>query len=127
MSCHTPVPHSLERRGDRRERREAGDVGVDPDECGSVVGIGWAGPAGAGRIPRHGAESSRTGKVRDSRLDCILALDRHQIDVILVSMEIHVDAIRRDLVATASALGDESLAESLRRLVDASSLRCGSV
>ena len=35
-------------------------------------------------------------------------------------MEIHVDAIRRDLVATASALGDESLAESLRRLVDAS-------
>ena len=35
-------------------------------------------------------------------------------------MEIHVDAIRRDLVATASALGDESLADSLRRLVDAS-------
>ena len=35
-------------------------------------------------------------------------------------MEIHVDAIRRDLVATAGALGDESLAESLRRLVDAS-------
>ena len=35
-------------------------------------------------------------------------------------MEIHVDAIRRDLVATASALGEESLAESLRRLVDAS-------
>jgi predicted HicB family RNase H-like nuclease len=49
-----------------------------------------------------------------------LALDRHQIDVILVQMEIHVDAIRRDLVATASALGDESLVESLRRLVDAS-------
>jgi hypothetical protein len=35
-------------------------------------------------------------------------------------MEIHVDAIRRDLVATASALGDESLADALRRLVDAS-------
>ena len=35
-------------------------------------------------------------------------------------MEIHVDAIRRDLVATASALGDESLADSLRRHVDAS-------
>jgi HicB-like protein involved in pilus formation len=49
-----------------------------------------------------------------------MALDRHQIDVILVRMEIHVDAIRRDLVATASALGDESLAEALRRLVDAS-------
>ena len=31
-----------------------------------------------------------------------------------------MDAIRRDLVATASALGDESFAESLRRLVDAS-------
>lgn len=49
-----------------------------------------------------------------------MALDRHQIDVILVRMEIHVDAIRRDLVATASALGDESLADALRRLVDAS-------
>ena len=35
-------------------------------------------------------------------------------------MELHVDAIRRDLVATASALGDESLADALRRLVDAS-------
>ncbi|HEY1316357.1 MAG TPA: toxin-antitoxin system HicB family antitoxin [Gaiella sp.] len=35
-------------------------------------------------------------------------------------MEIHVDAIRRDLVATASAIGDESLADALRRLVDAS-------
>jgi HicB-like protein involved in pilus formation len=35
-------------------------------------------------------------------------------------MEIHVDAIRRDLVATASALGDEPLADALRRLVDAS-------
>ena len=35
-------------------------------------------------------------------------------------MEIHVDAIRRDLVTTASALGDESLADALRRLVDAS-------
>jgi hypothetical protein len=35
-------------------------------------------------------------------------------------MEIHVDAIRRDLVATASALGDESLADAFRRLVDAS-------
>lgn len=35
-------------------------------------------------------------------------------------MEIHVDAIGRDLVATASALGDESLVETLRRLVDAS-------
>jgi hypothetical protein len=34
-------------------------------------------------------------------------------------MEIHVDAIRRDLVASASAVGDESLAEALRRLVDA--------
>ncbi len=31
-----------------------------------------------------------------------------------------MDAIRRDLVATASALGDESLADALRRLVDAS-------
>ena len=49
-----------------------------------------------------------------------MALDRHQIDVIVVRMEIHVDAIRRDLVATASALGDESLADALRRLVDAS-------
>jgi hypothetical protein len=49
-----------------------------------------------------------------------LALDRHQIDVILTQMEIHVDAIRRDLAATASALGDESLVEALRRLVDAS-------
>jgi len=35
-------------------------------------------------------------------------------------MEIHVDAIGRDLVATASALGDEALVETLRRLVDAS-------
>ena len=35
-------------------------------------------------------------------------------------MEILVDAIRRDLVATASALGDESLADALRRLVEAS-------
>ena len=35
-------------------------------------------------------------------------------------MEIHVDAIRRDLVATASALGDESIADALRLLVDAS-------
>jgi predicted HicB family RNase H-like nuclease len=35
-------------------------------------------------------------------------------------MEIHVDAIRRDLVATATALGDESLVETLRRLVEAS-------
>ena len=34
-------------------------------------------------------------------------------------MEIHVDAIRRDLVATASALGDESLADAFRRLVEA--------
>lgn len=49
-----------------------------------------------------------------------MAFDRHQIDVILVRMEIHVDAIRRDLVATASAIGDESLADALRRLVDAS-------
>jgi hypothetical protein len=38
----------------------------------------------------------------------------------MVRMEIHVDAIGRDLVATASALGDESLVETLRRLVDAS-------
>jgi hypothetical protein len=38
----------------------------------------------------------------------------------MVRMEIHVDAIRRDLAATASALGDEALADSLRRLVDAS-------
>ena len=35
-------------------------------------------------------------------------------------MEIHVEAIGRDLVATATALGDESLVETLRRLVDAS-------
>jgi predicted HicB family RNase H-like nuclease len=49
-----------------------------------------------------------------------MALYRHQIDVIMVRMEIHVDAIGRDLVATASALGDESLVETLRRLVDAS-------
>ena len=35
-------------------------------------------------------------------------------------MEIHVEAIGRDLAATASALGDESLADALRRLVDAS-------
>ena len=34
----------------------------------------------------------------------------------MVRMEIHVDAIGRDLVATASALGDESLVETLRRL-----------
>ncbi len=34
-------------------------------------------------------------------------------------MEIHVDAITRDLVATATALGDESLVEGLRRLSDA--------
>ena len=38
----------------------------------------------------------------------------------MVRMEIHVDAIGRDLVATASALGDELLVETLRRLVDAS-------
>src|SRR5262245_32131586 len=50
----------------------------------------------------------------------MMALDRHQFDVILMRMEIHVDAIRRDLVATASALGDDSLADALRRLVDAS-------
>jgi hypothetical protein len=35
-------------------------------------------------------------------------------------MEIHVDAIRRDLVTTATALGDDALVETLRRLVDAS-------
>ena len=35
-------------------------------------------------------------------------------------MEIHLDAIRRDLMAAASAVGDESLADSLRGLVDAS-------
>ncbi len=35
-------------------------------------------------------------------------------------MEIHVDAIRRDLAASASVLGDDSLAETVRRLVDAS-------
>jgi hypothetical protein len=35
-------------------------------------------------------------------------------------MEIHVDAIRRDLLATATVFGDESLVETLRRLVDAS-------
>jgi HicB family len=35
-------------------------------------------------------------------------------------MEIHVDAIGRDLVATASVLGDDSLVETLRRLVAAS-------
>jgi hypothetical protein len=34
-------------------------------------------------------------------------------------MEIHVDAIRRDLVGTASAVADESLVESFRRLLDA--------
>ncbi|HEX5584264.1 YlcI/YnfO family protein [Gaiella sp.] len=35
-------------------------------------------------------------------------------------MELHVEAIRRDLVATASVLGDDSLVDTLRRLVDAS-------
>ena len=35
-------------------------------------------------------------------------------------MELHLDAIRRDLMAAASAVGDESLADSLRGLVDAS-------
>jgi hypothetical protein len=49
-----------------------------------------------------------------------MALDRHQNDVILVRMEIHVDAIRRDLAATARMFGDEALVEALGRLVDAS-------
>lgn len=48
-----------------------------------------------------------------------MALDRHQIDVILTRVQIHVDAITRDLVATASALGDDTAAESLGRLADA--------
>lgn len=34
-------------------------------------------------------------------------------------MEIHVEAIQRDLVATAGVLGDESLVEAFRRLADA--------
>jgi len=34
-------------------------------------------------------------------------------------MEIHVEAIQRDLVATAAVLGDESLVEAFRRLADA--------
>jgi hypothetical protein len=38
----------------------------------------------------------------------------------MVRMEIHIDGIRRDLVLTATALGDESLVDTLRRLVDAS-------
>jgi HicB family len=54
------------------------------------------------------------------RHDSGAALDRHQNDVIMTSMEIHVDAIRRDLLATATVFGDESLVETLRRLVDAS-------
>lgn len=49
-----------------------------------------------------------------------MTLTRHHFDVILVLMEIHVEAIGRDLVATATALGDETLVETLRRLVDAS-------
>ena len=34
-------------------------------------------------------------------------------------MEIHIDAIKRDLVGVINALGDESLAEQWRRLADA--------
>jgi hypothetical protein len=52
--------------------------------------------------------------------DIAMTLTRHHFDVILVLMEIHVEAIGRDLVATATALGDETLVETLRRLVDAS-------
>jgi hypothetical protein len=34
-------------------------------------------------------------------------------------MEIHIDAIKRDLVSVINALGDESVAEQWRRLADA--------
>ncbi len=48
-----------------------------------------------------------------------LALDRHHIDVILPSMELHIDAIKRDLAGVIAALGDEEVVEQWRRLADA--------
>ena len=48
-----------------------------------------------------------------------LALDRHHFDVILLPVELHIDAIKRDLVNVVAALGDEELAERWRRLADA--------
>src|SRR4029078_3390823 len=36
-----------------------------------------------------------------------LALDRHHFDVILLPVELHIDAIKRDLVNVVAALGDE--------------------
>ncbi len=48
-----------------------------------------------------------------------LALDRHHFDVILPSMELHLDAIKRDLAGVIAALGDEEVVEQWRRLADA--------
>ena len=48
------------------------------------------------------------------------ALDRHHFDVILLPMELHIDAIKRDLVNVVAALGDEELAERWRRVAESS-------
>jgi hypothetical protein len=46
-------------------------------------------------------------------------LTRHHFDVILLRMEIHIEAIKRDLLGVAAALGDETVTEQWRRLADA--------
>jgi hypothetical protein len=47
------------------------------------------------------------------------ALDRHHFDVILALMELHLDAIKRDLAGVVAALGDEEVVEQWRRLAEA--------
>src|SRR4029079_14519215 len=67
--------------------------------------------------PSHAASSHRRPPLTLTGRQ--FALDRHHFDVILPSMELHIDALNRAGAGVLAALGDEDVVEQWRRLADA--------